>query len=204
MFRQKEQCEHSPPLADSKRLPAISAFVDLLNEMRFGRLSKQNKSRLMALSREVKYTDSVEPTELYVPEMPIGEHALIYLIRRFPTKREVQFANESRLNKLGGTKHTFNASDRAGVDDKGRDIPHQQAKAQLDRCVLAPETMILRVSGIPALEILPNGLMSPTLGRRTGDVDQGTKRDRICNTRSYTRIERRAGSTGQRLSGKSY
>ena len=42
-----------------------SAFVELLNEMRFGRLSEQNRSRLLLLSREVKYSDSVEPTELY-------------------------------------------------------------------------------------------------------------------------------------------
>lgn len=45
----------------------ILAFVDLLNEMRFGKLSEQNKSRLIALSRQVAYRDSVEPTELYVP-----------------------------------------------------------------------------------------------------------------------------------------
>ena len=60
----------------NKHLSDILAFVDLLNEMRFGRLSEQNKSRLVALSRQVKYTDSVEPTELYVPAISSG--------RRFP------------------------------------------------------------------------------------------------------------------------
>ncbi|KAF9650728.1 hypothetical protein BDM02DRAFT_1305111 [Thelephora ganbajun] len=95
--------------------------------MRFGRLSEQNKTLLVALSREVKYTDSVEPTEL------------------FPTKREVQFANESRLAKLSGPGHSFHSVDHAGKDDKDQYITPQQAKSQLDRCVLAPETMTLKV-----------------------------------------------------------
>ena len=189
---------------DGKRSLVVSAFVELLNEMRFGKLSKQNKSRLMALSREVKYTDSVEPTELYVPVTSMWERVPICLFRRFPTKREVQFANESRLVKLGGTKHTFNADDTSGVDDKGRRITPQQAKAQLDRCVLAPESMVLRVGSTYALDLYPDGLILPTLGRCTGDADQGTERDPICNAHTYTRIEHRAGGTGERLSGKSY
>lgn len=126
-------------------LPEILAFVDLLNDMRFGKLSEQSKSRLTALSRQVKYTDSVEPTELYVWAAFLGKRSPYFWFCRFPTKREVQFANESRLAKLSGLAHTFRCTDHAGIDDKDQDITPQQAKAQLDRCILAPEAMTLKV-----------------------------------------------------------
>jgi len=64
VFRQKEKCTVYPVVMANGSLPDVSAFVELLNEMRFGKLSEQNKSRLGVLSRQVKYTDSVEPTEL--------------------------------------------------------------------------------------------------------------------------------------------
>ena len=76
VFRQKEQCTITLVTSVNGCLPNILAFVELLNEMRFGRLSQQNKSRLTALSREVKYTDSVEPTELYVTTAPPGVRLL--------------------------------------------------------------------------------------------------------------------------------
>lgn len=47
VFRQKDQ-----------------TFVDMLNEMRFGKLSSTSAARFANLSREVVYTDGIEPTEL--------------------------------------------------------------------------------------------------------------------------------------------
>lgn len=43
-----------------------TAFVDMLNEMRFGRLNSETIKAFQKLSRPVKYTDDIEPTELYV------------------------------------------------------------------------------------------------------------------------------------------
>ena len=65
-FARKNNVHFIPSMANG-RLLEILAFVELLNDMRFGKLSEQSKSRLMVLSRQVKYTDSVEPTELCVP-----------------------------------------------------------------------------------------------------------------------------------------
>lgn len=65
---------------------------------------------------------------------------------RFPTKREVQFANESRLTKLSCPAHTFHSTDHAGKDDQDRVVTLQQAEGQLDRCVLAPKAITLKVS----------------------------------------------------------
>jgi ATP-dependent DNA helicase PIF1 len=39
-------------------------FVDMLNEMRFGRMSTASIEKFAALKREVFYNDGIEPTEL--------------------------------------------------------------------------------------------------------------------------------------------
>ena len=171
--------------------------------MRFGRLSEQSKSRLAALSRQVTYTDSVEPTELYVPAAFSGGCFPYIWLRRFPTKREVLAANGSRLAKLSGQARTFQSTDRAGMDDKDQYLTPPQAKAQLDRCVLAPDTMTLKV-GTLTLNTFPNCPTSPTSGWCTGNADQGAGEHLIRNARSYAQIERRARSARQRFGGKSH
>lgn len=152
VFRQKEQCASPPFLLSNGYQDVTLAFVTLLNEMRFGKLSAQNQSRLKALSRQVRYRDLVEPTELYAPATLLERCSSDHCFSRFPTKREVQFANDSRLSKLTGPVHTFRATDQPGKNDKDQYITYQQATAQLDRCVLAPELMTLKV-GNSALHV---------------------------------------------------
>ena len=41
-----------------------SEFVDMLNEMRFGRLSEKSTRKFKALSREILYEDGLGATEL--------------------------------------------------------------------------------------------------------------------------------------------
>ena len=176
--------------------------MELLNDMRFGKLSERSKSRLMALSREVKYPDSVEPTELYVPVAFSDGSWANRWFRRFPTKREVQFANDSRLSKLSGMTRTFRCNDHAGRDDKDQEITPEQAKSQLNKCVLAPETMALKV-GYPAPSI-SDGPTLPTLGRRAGNADQGTEVFHLRRARSDTQTERRARSARQRFGRKGH
>ena len=43
---------------------ALTEFVDMLNEMRFGRLSDQSVQKFMRLSRPLQYDDGVSATEL--------------------------------------------------------------------------------------------------------------------------------------------
>ena len=38
----------------------------MLNSMRYGEINEEDETRLRALSREVNYTDGIEPTELYI------------------------------------------------------------------------------------------------------------------------------------------
>lgn len=39
-------------------------FIGILNEMRTGKMSPESVSKLQSLSRELRYTDGIEPTEL--------------------------------------------------------------------------------------------------------------------------------------------
>ena len=170
--------------------------------MRFGKLSERSKSRLMALSRQPEYSDPVEPTELYVPVASLGRCLAKFRFRRFPTKREVQFANDSRLAKLRGVARTFRCRDHPGTDDKDLDITLDQAKSVLNRYVLAPEAMALKV-GCPSSST-SNGPTSPTLGRRAGNADQGVEVVNLYSVRSDTQIERRARSARQWFSGEGH
>lgn len=44
----------------------MTEFVDILNNMRLGNLSNDAVQKFRQLSREVKYPDSLRPTELWV------------------------------------------------------------------------------------------------------------------------------------------
>lgn len=44
----------------------MSEFVDMLNEMRFGRLTSASINKFKSLSREIIYDDGMGATELYV------------------------------------------------------------------------------------------------------------------------------------------
>ena len=65
-------------------------FVDMLNELRRGTLSPQMIPRLRALQREVKYGDSVEPTELSVT----GRDSTPVVL--FMTMADFHFAHKSK------------------------------------------------------------------------------------------------------------
>ncbi|KIY71873.1 hypothetical protein CYLTODRAFT_450370 [Cylindrobasidium torrendii FP15055 ss-10] len=69
-------------------------FIQMLNEMRFGRLSQESIARFKALSRPVHYEDGLEPTEL------------------FPRREDVDRANSDRLRGIEGSEsRTYVATD---------------------------------------------------------------------------------------------
>lgn len=53
-----------------RNLTAIIEFVDMLNEMRFGRLSAKSIAKFKSLSRNIEYEDGLAATELWVPTYP--------------------------------------------------------------------------------------------------------------------------------------
>lgn len=64
VFRQKDQGQR---LLTRNPLPYprnFAEFVNMLNEMRFGRLTPRSISKFKSLSREIEYGDGLGPTEL--------------------------------------------------------------------------------------------------------------------------------------------
>lgn len=49
----------------------LTEFVDMLNEMRFGRLSSASIAKFKSLCRPVVYEDGIVPTELCVPMLSL-------------------------------------------------------------------------------------------------------------------------------------
>ncbi|KAF8272916.1 hypothetical protein EI94DRAFT_1677246 [Lactarius quietus] len=102
------------------------AFIDMLNDMRWGQMSEQTISKLYQLSREVPYEDGIEPTELY------------------PTRVEVEEANDTRLAQITENTVYFYAEDRPGFDERGERVSSRKMARLLNRLVALP-TVVLRV-----------------------------------------------------------
>ncbi|KAI0793363.1 PIF1-like helicase-domain-containing protein, partial [Abortiporus biennis] len=106
-------------------LSVLSAFVDMLNAMRFGLLAPATVVKFKGLSRPVVYEDGIEPTDL------------------FPTRKEVDNANSERLSKLPPPVHTYQSQDVPGHDERGNRINIQTMRTLLSRLV-APEKLVLK------------------------------------------------------------
>jgi ATP-dependent DNA helicase PIF1 len=102
-------------------------FVDMLNALRFGRLDAPTIAAFMALSRPIKYEDGIEPSELY------------------PTRREVDYSNQRRLNAIKAEIHRYDALDKPGRTDDGKPVSQEQANKVLER-LMAPGRIMLKVS----------------------------------------------------------
>lgn len=131
VFRQKDQ-----------------AFVDMLNDMRFGRVNAKTTEAFKALSRKVTYTDGIEPTEL------------------FSTRREVDNANFTRSNHLNTEAHTYVAMEYPGIDSKGERVSKEHMERLLERLVV-PNTIQLKVGAQVMLikNLIPGELVNGSVGQ---------------------------------------
>ena len=65
VFRQRDQGICLFNISNPKVLTAVVVeFVDMLNEMRFGKLSDNSIAKFKSLSRAVQFDDGIAPTEL--------------------------------------------------------------------------------------------------------------------------------------------
>lgn len=101
------------------------AFVDMLNAMRWGRLSEEFIPKFHQLSREITYEDGIGPTELY------------------PTRNEVEVANSTQLEQIAENKVYFYAGDCPGHDEKGNRVSLRKMARLLNRLVALP-TVVLK------------------------------------------------------------
>lgn len=128
----------------------MSAFVGMLNEMRFGRLTPKSIASFKALTREVQYNDNVTPTVLY------------------PRREDVDRANSTELAKLNTDGYTYTAIDSGAVTDAVQ-------RAKLLSNFMAPETLPLKIDAQVMLiknmdDTLVNGSMGKIIGFDYKDI----------------------------------
>ncbi|WWC65256.1 uncharacterized protein I303_107873 [Kwoniella dejecticola CBS 10117] len=119
-------------------------FVDMLNEMRFGKMTKQSIDAFRSLAREIPYKDNIEPTEL------------------FPRREDVDRSNSTRLNQLNTDGYSYTSSDGGMITD-----PVQKEKLLAN--FMAPKFLELKVDAQVMLiknmdETLVNGSMGRVIG----------------------------------------
>lgn len=112
-------------------------LIEMLNALRTGELTNEIVVKFKLLARMVKYSDGIEPTQL------------------FPTRREVSEANSLRLEKLSSKAYKYTAQD----SHKG-----EQYKAQYAQ-LLCEESLVLK-EGAQVMNIknINDDLVNGTLG----------------------------------------
>lgn len=78
-------------------------FANMLNQLRTQSLDQSSLDGFLSLSRPLSVPDGIIPTEL------------------FPTRREVDRSNFSKLSTLGGNTHTFDALETGSAEREFRD-----------------------------------------------------------------------------------
>lgn len=125
-----------------------SAFADMLNEMREGRLSTASISAFKKLSRPLETHDDIAATEL------------------FPTRNEVDAANTARMRMLKGNVVRYDARDGGTIVDK----------AQRDRLLancMAPEVLELKKgSQVMLIKNIDEMLVNGSLGKVYGFMSE--------------------------------
>uniref|UniRef100_A0A0K3C6U0 ATP-dependent DNA helicase PIF1 n=1 Tax=Rhodotorula toruloides TaxID=5286 RepID=A0A0K3C6U0_RHOTO len=116
-------------------------FIDMLNEMRFGKLRKSSIDKFYALKRELKYSE-IEPTEL------------------FPMRHDVDRANTNRLRSLAGESRLFRAEDSE---------PDPSKQGQWFKNIMAPDVLELKIGAqVMLIKNLDQNLVNGTVGHVVG------------------------------------
>ena len=127
-----------------------SRFVDMLNEIRMGNVSSTTEEEFKHLSRELLLDDNIVPTALY------------------PTRREVENANNVRLASLKGTTVLYKATEGGTLED-----PNQRRKI-LDN-FLAPDELQLKVGAqVMMIKNIDSTLVNGSLGKVIGFMNRET------------------------------
>lgn len=174
VFRQKDGGALSrtvPPLRGIE-LTCLTEFIEMLNEMRFGKLSQASIVKFGKLKRVPKYTDGIEPTELYVLDIALDKlrMAIDTLRRRFPLREQVDSANRQRLAALEGEAMTFRSADDG--EEKG-----DRLLKTLEN-VMAPQILTLKLGAqVMLLKNMDNGLVNGSVGKVVAFKSKGEMLD---------------------------
>lgn len=124
-------------------------FIDMLNDLRHGKVSEQAANEFMRLSRPLRCPDGIVPTELY------------------STRYEVENANNLKLVKLGGRARVYEAKD-------GGTLPPAVRNTWLLN-FLAPKKLFLKENAqVMCIKNFDDTLVNGSLGRVKAFVDRDT------------------------------
>ncbi|RMZ90363.1 hypothetical protein DV736_g2396, partial [Chaetothyriales sp. CBS 134916] len=124
-------------------------FASMLNEMRMGKLSAATIAGFKSLSRDLDFQDDVESTEL------------------FPTRHEVESANNMRMRNLSGEPMTFDASDSGKLE--------QAAREKVLQNFMAPKSITLKKGAqVMLIKNIDSQLVNGSLGKIQSFMDEST------------------------------
>ncbi|KAI3534545.1 DNA repair and recombination protein pif1 [Colletotrichum filicis] len=113
-------------------------FANMLNEMRLGRITDETVQTFRSLARAIPATDGLEVTEL------------------FPTRYEVENANQSRLRRLPGIPKRYDAGDSGDP----------QIRDKLLQNMMAPKMIELKVGAqVMLIKNMDDTLVNGSLGK---------------------------------------
>ncbi|KAK6533385.1 hypothetical protein TWF694_011916 [Orbilia ellipsospora] len=125
-------------------------FAAMLNEMRLGMLSPASVANFKKLNRKLQFDDGLQATEL------------------FPTRREVDNANNAQLRTLKTASEVYTAQDESAILDA------QQREKLLSNC-MAPQTLELKVGAqVMLVKNMDETLVNGSLGRIISFVSEKT------------------------------
>lgn len=123
-------------------------FAGMLNEMREGRLTPSSIQAFRNLNRELEFKDAVEATEL------------------FPTRNEVDRANNQRLAQLQGKEYIFEARDGGTIIDK------VQRGKLLQNCMASELIVLKKGAQVMLIKNIDESLVNGSIGRVVGFMSE--------------------------------
>lgn len=124
-------------------------FIDMLNDMRNGKVNNETIMEFRRLSRKLDNPDGIEPAEL------------------FSTRYEVENANNTRLNLLKGETQVFKAIDSGS-------LPIDQRQSVLNN-FLAPQKLFLKKNAqVMCIKNFDETLVNGSLGQVVNFMDRDT------------------------------
>ena len=124
-------------------------FIDMLNDMRNGKVNNETIAEFKRLSRKLDNPDGIEPAEL------------------FSTRYEVENANNTRLNLLKGESQIFKAIDSGS-------LPTDQRQTVLNN-FLAPQKLFLKKNAqVMCIKNFDESLVNGSLGQVVNFMDRDT------------------------------
>ncbi|KXH58904.1 DNA repair and recombination protein pif1 [Colletotrichum salicis] len=122
-------------------------FANMLNEMRLGRISDETVQAFRKLDRKIPTEDGLEVTEL------------------FPTRYEVENANQNRLRNLPGIAKRYDAGDSGDP----------QVRDKLLQNMMAPKMIELKVGAqVMLIKNMDDTLVNGSLGKVTHFMSEGS------------------------------